>query len=109
MGPTADSGRAEAGNRAGANNVIRPKAWPACVVMKRTFNRTIHQNQRPVTEAFGQRSSHAYERWGKGVHLADLNFCERSAYASVEECALALLFIGEDFSRTSIVEALSRP
>jgi len=59
----------------------------------------------PVTEAFAQRVTRAYLRWGKGVHPAGLNFGDCFAYALAEERACPLLYVGEDFSRTDVVAA----
>ena len=55
-----------------------------------------------VTPAAAQRVARAYERWGKGVHPAGLNFGDCFAYALAEERACPLLYVGEDFSRTDI-------
>jgi ribonuclease VapC len=59
----------------------------------------------PVTEAFARRVARAYERWGKGIHPAALNFGDCSAYALAQERACPLLFVGDDFARTDVVAA----
>lgn len=61
----------------------------------------------PVTEASARRVALAYSRWGKGVHPAGLNFGDCFAYALAEERSCPLLYVGDDFSRTDIVSALS--
>jgi len=61
----------------------------------------------PVTQATAQRVTRAYERWGKGVHPAGLNFGDCFAYALAEERGWPLLYVGGDFSRTDVVSALS--
>ena len=61
----------------------------------------------PVTEAGARRVALAYSRWGKGVHPAGLNFGDCFAYALAEERGCPLLYVGDDFSRTDIVSALS--
>jgi ribonuclease VapC len=63
----------------------------------------------PVTPAAAQRVARAYARWGKGVHPAGLNFGDCFAYALAEERACPLLYVGNDFSRTDLVSALSIP
>ena len=55
-----------------------------------------------VTKASARRVALAYERWGKGVNAAGLNFGDCFAYELARENACPLLFIGDDFSRTDI-------
>jgi len=55
-----------------------------------------------VTPAAARRVAQAYERWGKGLHPAGLNFGDCFAYEVAEEHSCRLLFIGEDFSKTDI-------
>jgi ribonuclease VapC len=56
----------------------------------------------PVTAASARRIAEAYERWGKGVHLAGLNLGDCFAYVVAKEYSCPLLFVGEDFSKTDI-------
>ena len=60
----------------------------------------------PVTAATSRRVAEAYDRWGKGVHPARLNFGDCFAYALAEERGCPLLFVGGDFSRTDILSCL---
>ncbi|HYI71714.1 MAG TPA: type II toxin-antitoxin system VapC family toxin, partial [Skermanella sp.] len=53
-----------------------------------------------------RRIAQAYERWGKGVHPAGLNFGDCFAYAVASEHSCPLLFIGDDFSKTDLRQAL---
>ena len=55
-----------------------------------------------VTPAAARRIAHAYEKWGKGVHPAGLNFGDCFAYEVAKENACPLLYVGDDFSRTDI-------
>lgn len=55
-----------------------------------------------VTPAAARRIAHAYEKWGKGVHPAALNFGDCFAYEVAKENACPLLYVGDDFSRTDI-------
>lgn len=55
-----------------------------------------------VTPASARRIAQAYERWGKGVHPAALNFGDCFAYDVAKEHRCRLLFVGDDFSRTDI-------
>ncbi|HEY3777379.1 MAG TPA: type II toxin-antitoxin system VapC family toxin [Rhizomicrobium sp.] len=48
----------------------------------------------------------AYRKWGKGFHPAGLNFGDCFAYVLAKESGCALLFVGDDFSRTDVASAL---
>jgi ribonuclease VapC len=55
-----------------------------------------------VTPAAAQRIAGAYERWGKGVHPAALNFGDCFAYEVAREHGCRLLFVGDDFKKTDL-------
>jgi ribonuclease VapC len=55
-----------------------------------------------VTEASARRIAAAYERWGKGVHPAGLNFGDCFAYEVAKGHDCRLLFVGNDFSKTDV-------
>ncbi|MCW5737595.1 MAG: type II toxin-antitoxin system VapC family toxin [Enhydrobacter sp.] len=55
-----------------------------------------------VTPASARRIAEAYEKWGKGVHPATLNFGDCFAYEVAKEHGCALLYVGADFSQTDI-------
>lgn len=59
-----------------------------------------------VTPATARRVAKAYERWGKGIHPAGLNFGDCFAYAVAEQHGCALLHVGDDFARTDVRSAL---
>jgi ribonuclease VapC len=59
-----------------------------------------------VTPASARRIAQAYERWGKDVHPAGLNFGDCFAYAVASEHSCPLLFVGDDFSKTDLQRAL---
>ena len=61
----------------------------------------------PVTGTSARDVASAYEQWGKGLHPAGLNFGDCFAYALAKERNCALLYIGNDFSKTDIASALS--
>jgi ribonuclease VapC len=63
----------------------------------------------PVTAASAKRVADVYARWGKGVHRAGLNFGDCFAYELAKDRACPLLFVGEDFSHTDIIDARSTP
>ena len=58
--------------------------------------------------ADGAAVADAYDRWGKGIHPAALNLGDCLAYALAKNRGCALLFVGEDFSRTDIAAAAVR-
>lgn len=58
--------------------------------------------------ADGAAVADAYDRWGKGIHPAALNLGDCLAYALAKNRGCALLFVGEDFSRTDIASAAVR-
>ena len=60
----------------------------------------------PVTAAGARRIGEAYQRWGRGMHAAALNFGDCFAYAVAQEHACRLLYVGEDFAKTDIESVL---
>jgi ribonuclease VapC len=60
----------------------------------------------PVTETMARQVGEAYARWGKGIHLAGLNFGDCFAYALAKERGCPLLYVGSDFAKTDIKSAL---
>jgi ribonuclease VapC len=59
-----------------------------------------------VTPPFGLQVADAYDRWGKGVHPAGLNFGDCFAYALAKHLDWPLLFVGGDFAQTDIRNAI---
>lgn len=59
-----------------------------------------------VTPASARRIAGTYERWGKGVHPAALNFGDCFAYEVAKTHACRLLYVGGDFARTDIAGVL---
>jgi len=55
-----------------------------------------------VTPASARRIAEAYERWGKGLHAAALNFGDCFAYEVAKEHSCPLLYVGDDFLKTDI-------
>ena len=58
-----------------------------------------------VTPATARRIAQAYEKWGKGVHPAALNFGDCFAYEVAKEHRCRLLYVGDDFAQTDIESA----
>jgi ribonuclease VapC len=59
-----------------------------------------------VTAASARAIADAYSRWGKGVHPAALNYGDCFAYALAVTHDCALLYVGDDFSRTDVQPVL---
>ncbi|MDR3515747.1 MAG: type II toxin-antitoxin system VapC family toxin [Azospirillaceae bacterium] len=57
----------------------------------------------PMTD--GAAVADAYDRWGKGVHRAGLNFGDCFAYALAKDRGCRILFVGEDFAQTDLPAA----
>ena len=56
----------------------------------------------PVTPAAARRIGLVYQKWGRGVHPAALNFGDCFAYEVAKEHACRLLYVGDDFAKTDI-------
>ncbi len=59
-----------------------------------------------VTPAAARRIAAAYQRWGRGMCAAGLNFGDCFAYAVAREHNCPLLYVGNDFARTDVERAL---
>lgn len=55
-----------------------------------------------VTSASARRIALAYDKWGKGIHPAGLNYGDCFAYDVAKEYGCRLLYVGDDFARTDI-------
>lgn len=60
----------------------------------------------PVTVEHSYLARQAFHDFGKGRHPAGLNFGDCFAYALAKSTGEALLFKGNDFSKTDVVPAL---
>jgi len=60
----------------------------------------------PVTFTTAYLMAAAYQRWGKGIHPAKLNYGDCFSYALADEKKCPLLYVGNDFSQTDILSAL---
>ena len=64
-------------------------------------------NVTPVDEPAARRVADACSRWGKGAHDARLNLGDCFAYEVASRMRCPLLYVGNDFSTTDLVSALS--
>jgi len=60
----------------------------------------------PTTAESAHRAAEAYEKWGKGVHPAKLNFGDCFAYELAVSFQCPLLYVGNDFAQTDVQSAL---
>jgi ribonuclease VapC len=60
----------------------------------------------PTTSAAARRIAAAYDRWGRGVHPAGLNFGDCFSYDVAKEHACPLLYVGDDFAKTDLKSVL---
>ncbi len=61
----------------------------------------------PFDERHWRVAFDAFARYGKGRHPAALNYGDCMTYATARIAALPLLFVGDDFTKTDVVPALS--
>lgn len=59
-----------------------------------------------VSAASARRVGDAYRSWGRGRHVAGLNFGDCFAYDTAKTRACPLLFVGGDFSKTDLESVL---
>jgi ribonuclease VapC len=59
-----------------------------------------------VTAASARQIAAAYDRWGRGAHPAGLNFGDCFAYEVAKSHGCALLYVGDDFSKTDVKSVL---
>jgi ribonuclease VapC len=103
-----------------APRIGTPALLEASIVLTRWFGEAAE----PALDAFVRESAaeivpfdlpqlrvaqDAYRRFGKGRHLAGLNFGDCMSYALARVCDEPLLFKGEDFRSTDIQAASLRP
>jgi uncharacterized protein with PIN domain len=62
-----------------------------------------------AVDTSARRIAQAYERWGKGINPAALNFGDCFAYEVAKEHGGPLLFVGNDFAGTDIEGVLWVP
>jgi ribonuclease VapC len=60
-----------------------------------------------VTAPRAELAAAAYRQFGKNFHPAGLNYRDCFASATAKEFGCPLLYVGQDFSRTDIVPALT--
>jgi ribonuclease VapC len=69
------------------------------------FLRRLEAEVVPFNQEHLDAAATAFIRFGRGRHPAALNFGDCMSYAIASVAGMPLLFIGEDFRRTDIVQA----
>jgi len=59
----------------------------------------------PFTDVHYETAVSAWLKFGKGRHLAQLNFGDCMSYATAKLAGMPLLFIGDDFTHTDLLLA----
>lgn len=59
-----------------------------------------------VSPATARQVADSYAQWGKGVHLAGLNFGDCFAYEVAKTRDCPLLYVGTNFARTDVASVL---
>ena len=59
----------------------------------------------PFTETHYETAVSAWFKFGKGRHPAQLNFGDCMTYATAKLAGLPLLYVGDDFSQTDLLQA----
>ena len=59
----------------------------------------------PISTLEGEMALDAHQRFGRGVHDADLNFGDCFSYACAKSRDIPLLFKGDDFALTDVRDA----
>jgi ribonuclease VapC len=63
----------------------------------------------PLDAERAKRAADAHARWGRGNHVATLNFGDCFAYELATSCDCPLLFVGDDFRQTDVRCAIDGP
>jgi ribonuclease VapC len=99
--------------KCGASCVAAPTLLESAMVLWRKTGQDERQGLVDLMHATGttvvnfsdetyQLAFEAFLRYGKGVHPAGLNFGDCISYATAKQLDAALLFVGDDFTRTDV-------
>lgn len=91
--------------------LVHSYAFPMDVARERAriFRTTLGLRLVPIGEVEFDLAVEAYARFGKGRHPAALNMGDCHAYACARAHGAALLFKGNDFSKTDVPQATDVP
>lgn len=101
----ADSCRVSAVTYVEAAVVVESKIQSAGSRHFDTLMRRADIRVEPVTEEHAIVARQAYTEFGKGRHPAGLNFGDCFSYALAKATREPLLFKGDDFSKTDVIQA----
>lgn len=60
----------------------------------------------PFTPDHAAHAARAFEKYGRGLHPAKLNYGDCMAYATAKLAGEPLLYVGDDFAQTDIASVL---
>lgn len=83
--------------------VIEARAGPAGTQLLEELLARIDLQIAPVDEALAQEATVCWRRYGKGRHMAALNYGDTFSYALARRTGLPLLFVGDDFTHTDVL------
>lgn len=89
-----------------ATMVVDRRGDPLAIARLEDFFREADIELLPVTHSQAILARVAWNRYGRGVHPAKLNYGDCFAYALAREAREPLLFKGADFAQTDIEPAL---
>ena len=87
--------------------VLEARLGPSARGLLERFLDEVGIQEIPFGELHWREAVDAYRRYGRGRHPASLNFGDCMTYAVAALAGEALLFIGDDFAETELVDARS--
>jgi ribonuclease VapC len=87
--------------------VLEARLGPSARGLLERFLDEVGIQEIPFGELHWREAVDAYRRYGKGRHPASLNFGDCMTYAVAALAGEALLFVGDDFTRTELIDARS--
>ena len=96
-----------AGTAVEAGIVVMAKLGPAGVAELDALMAQLGIELVPVDASQVALARDGFNRFGKGRHPAALNFGDLFAYALAKGRDLPLLYVGQDFARTDVLDALA--
>jgi ribonuclease VapC len=96
-----------AGTAVEAGMVVMARLGPTGVAELDALMAQLGIELMPVDAAQVALAREGFSRFGKGRHPAALNFGDLFAYALAKSRELPLLYVGADFARTDVLDALA--
>jgi ribonuclease VapC len=87
--------------------VLEARLGPSARGLLERFLDEVGIQEIPFGELHWREAVDAYRRYGKGRHPASLNFGDCMTYAVAALAGEAILFVGDDFTQTELIDARS--